>query len=145
MRIFFDTSVLIAALVQVHPAHAQAQPWMQRIKTATDSGVLAAHSLAELYSVLSTFPIRPRLTSKAVRDLLRQDVLARFEIVPLSVADYTLTIEQLAAVELRGGVIFDALLLQAAELARVDQIVTLNVHDFERVRPDLADKILSPE
>jgi predicted nucleic acid-binding protein len=144
MKVFFDTSVLIAALVQVHPAHALAQPWLQRIKTATARGVLAAHSLAELYSVLSTFPLRPRLTPQAVHDLLRQDVMAQFEVVALTVTDYALTIEQLATAEIKGGVIYDALLLQAAVLAHADQIVTLNAHDFKRVRPDLADKILSP-
>jgi predicted nucleic acid-binding protein len=84
------------------------------------------------------------LTPQAVHNLLRQDVMAQFEVVALTVTDYALTIEQLATAEIKGGVIYDALLLQAAVLAHADQIVTLNAHDFKRVRPDLADKILSP-
>ena len=32
MKVLFDTSVLVAGIVQVHPAHQRASPWMQRAK-----------------------------------------------------------------------------------------------------------------
>lgn len=38
----------------------------------------------------------------------------------------------------------DALILQTAAKANVDQVVTLNEKDFRRVHPDLAEKIVSP-
>jgi predicted nucleic acid-binding protein len=49
-----------------------------------------------------------------------------------------------ADLKLAGGAIYDALLLHAAAKAGVDQVVTLNAHDFRRVYPALAGKIVSP-
>ncbi len=43
-----------------------------------------------------------------------------------------------------GSAAYDALLLHAAAKAGVDQVVTLNAHDFRRVYPALDDKIVSP-
>lgn len=61
MRVLLDTSVLIAAVVEGHPAHAVAFPWLQRVKAGTDIGVVAAHSLAEMYAVLTRLPTRPAI------------------------------------------------------------------------------------
>lgn len=54
MRVLLDTSVLVAAMVEAHPAHERALPWLQRVEAGIDSGVVAAHSVAELYAVLTT-------------------------------------------------------------------------------------------
>ena len=32
MKILFDTSVLVAAIVEPHPMHGRALPWLQRAK-----------------------------------------------------------------------------------------------------------------
>jgi predicted nucleic acid-binding protein len=55
----FDTSVLVAAMVEAHPNHTAALPWLQRAKPGLVTGLVAAHSLAELYAVLTTLPIQP--------------------------------------------------------------------------------------
>ncbi len=144
MKIFFDTSTLVASLVNVHPAHASAKSWLRRIIAGSDSGFIAAHSLAEPYSVLTTYPLRPRLTPKAVYQLLGQNVFDQFEVIALSIADYTAVIERAAASGIIGGAVYDALIVQAAVKADADQIVTLNEKDFRRIRPDLADKITAP-
>ncbi len=71
-------------------------------------------------------------------------VFEQFEVIALSMADYTAVIEQAAASGIIGGAVYDALIVQAAVKADANQIVTLNARDFRRVRPDLADKIVSP-
>jgi predicted nucleic acid-binding protein len=52
MRVFFDTSVLVAALFEGHPFHRQAFPWLKRAREREFSFLVATHTLAELYSAL---------------------------------------------------------------------------------------------
>jgi predicted nucleic acid-binding protein len=61
VRILLDTSVLVAAMVEAHPAHMRALPWLQKAQGGTDTWLVAAHSLAELYAILTTLPVRPRI------------------------------------------------------------------------------------
>ena len=144
MRILLDTSVLVAAIVEAHPAHTQALPWLQRVKEGTDTGLVAAHSLAELYAVLTTLPVRPRISPALAQRLIKHNVLNVFEAVFLSDKDYVAVIDNLSGLGIIGGATCDALILHAASKAGVDQIVTLNEKDFHRVGPDLAGKIVSP-
>jgi hypothetical protein len=58
--------------------------------------------------------------------------------------DYATLVDHLADLGIIGGATYDALILHAAVLANVDQIVTLNEKDFRRVYPSLSDKIVSP-
>ncbi len=88
MKILLDTSVLVAAIVEAHPAHKLTLPWLQRVKTKEDIGVVAAHSIAELYAILTTLPIQPRISPKVAKQLIQQDVLSVCEIVALSDEDY---------------------------------------------------------
>ncbi|MGQ9491211.1 MAG: PIN domain-containing protein [Anaerolineae bacterium] len=144
MRIFFDTSILIAAVVEGHPAHALAFPWLQRVKAKADAGIVAAHSLAEMYAILTRLPMRPAIPPDIAREIIAVNVLDTCEVVTLSAADYVTLLNHLAALKIAGGAVYDALLLHAAAKAGVDQMVTLNAHDFRRIYPALADKVVSP-
>lgn len=59
MRALLDTSVLVAGMVEVHPHHGERFKWLKKAIEGEIEGVVAAHSLAELYSVLSTLPVHP--------------------------------------------------------------------------------------
>jgi predicted nucleic acid-binding protein len=144
VRILFDTSMLVAAVVEGHPAHALAFPWLQRVKDKTDAGVVAAHSLVEMYAILTRLPVRPAIPPDMAREIIATNVLATCEIVALSAADYVTLLDHLAGLKIAGGAVYDALLLHAAWKAGVDQVVTLNADDFRRVYPALARKIVSP-
>ncbi len=144
MRILLDTSTLVAALVKTHPAHSRALPWLQRVIDNVDTGVVAAHSLAELYTTLTTFPIQPRISAKIANELIQQNVCTVFEIISLSKQDYVTVIENLSKSGIVGGVTYDALILQAAIKAQVELVVTFNKKDFRRIYPEFADKIVSP-
>ena len=144
MRILFDTSLLVAAVVEGHSAHAVAFPWLQRVKDKTDAGVVAAHTLAEMYSILTRLPVRPAVSPEIAREVITVNVLDTCEVVALSAVDYVTLLNHLAGLKIAGGAVYDALLLHAARKADVDQVVTLNAHDFRRVYPALADKIVSP-
>ena len=140
----FDTSMLVAAVVEGHPAHALAFPWLQRVKDKADAGIVAAHSLAEMYSILTRLPVRPSISPEVALEVIMTNVLDTCEVIALSAADYVTLLNHLAGLKIAGGAVYDALLLHAAWKSGVDQVVTLNAHDFRRVYPALADKIVSP-
>jgi predicted nucleic acid-binding protein len=144
VRILFDTSLLIAAVVEGHPAHALAFPWLQRAKDKTNTGVVAAHSLADMYAILTRLPVRPAIPPDMAREIIAVNVLDTCEVVTLSAGDYVTLLNHLADLKVAGGAVYNALLLHAAAKAGVDQVVTLNAHDFRRVYPALVDKIVSP-
>jgi predicted nucleic acid-binding protein len=144
MKVLLDTSVLIAAFVEGHPDHERALSWVQRIKSREIAGAVAAHSLAELYAVLTVLPIRPRIPPEGAWQIIRENLLTGFEIITLSTADYRTVIQALAASHISGGAIYDALIARAAEKARVDHLVTLNPDDFRRVWPPLTERVLTP-
>ena len=144
MRVLLDTSILVAAMVEAHPAHEQGLAWLKRVTRGTDKGLVAAHSLAELYAILTTLPVRPPIPPSDAWRLIQHNVVQNLEIVFLSDQDYVQVIEQLAALGIVGGATYDALILRAAAKAKVDLVVTLNEKDFRRVYPNLADKIVAP-
>jgi len=131
-------------MVEAHPAHEQGLAWLKRVKNGTDQGFVAAHSLAELYAILTTLPVHPPISPSAALRLIQQDVIGMLEVVPLSDKDYVQVIEHLAALGIVGGATYDALILRAAMNAKVDLVVTLNEKDFRRVYPTLAEKVVSP-
>lgn len=144
MKVLLDTSVLVAAFVESHPDHQRALLWVQRIKRQEITGVVAAHSLAELYAVLTALPIRPRISPEGAWRLIRENLLRDFEIITLSKADYRAVVQALAERLISGGAVYDALIARAAERAQVDHLVTLNPEDFRKVWPKLAAHISAP-
>jgi len=131
-------------MVEGHPSHTLALPWLQRVKAKTDVGLVAAHTLAELYAILTSLPVNPRIPPTLAVQLIQRNVLDTCEVVALSGADYVTLLNHLADLGIAGGAVYDALLLHAAWKSGIDQVVTLNAYDFRRVYPALVDKIVSP-
>jgi len=143
MRLYCDTSVLVAGLVKRHPRHAAAEALFQRVRRGEDRAFLATHGLAETYSVLTSFT-NPRISpAEAIRGLWMLCEIG-FKPVMLTPANYFETLESLAIAGFAGGITYDALHLAAARLATPDYIHTCNVADFQRLAPDLADRIKEP-
>jgi len=141
MKVLFDTSVLVAALVRSHQFHPNAIAALRRVQNAQDTGWVAMHSIAELYSVLTRLPIKPRIVPTTAWQVIQRDVLALFKIVALSPDDYATVIQQLSEHDLPGGIVYDALIIQAARKINVDNILTLNKKDFIKIAPDWADRM----
>ena len=53
-------------------------------------------------------------------------------------------IQRMADLNLAGAVIYEALILRAAERAGVERVLTFNVDDFRRLWPEGAAKIAAP-
>jgi len=144
MKVLLDTSVLVAAMVEAHPRHVRAFPCLQQVKHKEVTGVVACHSLAELYSILTTLPVRPRISSAAAWRLIQENILDTFTLVPLTGDDYRAVLEHLSMAGIIGGATYDALIIHAASKAKVDQLITLNARDFRRIYPDLSEQIVEP-
>ena len=72
MKVFFDTSVLVAALVKLHPMHSQAINWLKRAKSHDLDMIISSHTLAELYAVLTTLPVSPKITPEMAWRLISE-------------------------------------------------------------------------
>jgi len=46
VKTLFDTSVLVAAMIESHPAHPKSFAWLQQVKNSTIIGYVSAHSIA---------------------------------------------------------------------------------------------------
>lgn len=131
-KTLFDTSVLVAALVERLPEHPRAAAELRRVSATKRDACAAVHALAELYAVLTTLPVSPRITPGQARRLVQHNVSSRMELVALDGFDYDATVDRLTDLGLSGGVVYDALHLRAAEKAGAERLVTFNRRDFER-------------
>lgn len=144
MKVFFDTSVLVAALVREHPRHERALERLSAAIAGKDRMLTSTHVLAELYSVLTTLPISPRIAPGVAVRLIRENVEAHAEIVAISASVYRETIRHLGELGLPGGIVYDAIACRAAAKAGCDVILTFNPKDFRRAWPDSGIRVEEP-
>jgi len=143
MNVLFDTSVLIAALIEDHPSHSQSLSWLQRVRLGEIEGFVSTHTIAELYSVLTRIPRKPRINPELAQQLI-VDNLSNFNKVVLTAEDYQATISRMVSLNLPGGGIYDGLIAQAALKAGVDVLLTLNPNDFTRLGEDVRQLVQLP-
>jgi predicted nucleic acid-binding protein len=144
VKILFDTSVLVAASVAAHPDHRRALPWLERARARQFEFLVAAHSLAETYAVLTSLPIKPRISPAIARRLVLENAERPATVVALSARDYGAVLDAMADRGMAGAIVYDALLVRAAEKAGVDRLLTLNIDDFRRAWPDAGDRLERP-
>lgn len=145
MRIFFDTSSLVAASQEGHPHYAQARPALVRVVRGEDQGLISAHSIAETYAALTRLPVWPRIQPMEADRILSENILPYFEVLRLETRDYRAALSALAAGGWAGGKIYDALLLECASRADVERLYTFNLADFRQLAPnEMRDKICAP-
>jgi len=143
MKVLADTSVLVAAMVERHPAHGRAFPWLRRARAKEFEFLVCTHTLAETYAVLTTLPVRPRIGRDVARRLIRENVEGLATVVELRARDYRQALDNQAALGLSGGTTYDALAARAAEKSMVDRLITLNEQHFRRVWPEGRDRIVA--
>lgn len=119
MKVLYDTSVLIAALLAGRTNHDLAFPQLELARRGEVEGYLSTHSLAELYAVMTRLPqplsVLSEDTAAAIADLLEY-----LEPVPLFAEDYQRAIMRMVALKLVGGGVFDAVIAQAALKVSID-------------------------
>jgi len=136
MKIVFDTSIIVSGIVESHPMHTKCLPWLQRAKAGEVECIVVSHTLAETYAVLTTLPVKPRISPLVAQRLIDNNLQTIARIVPLTIADYWNTIQRMTAMGLSGGTIYDALIATVARRLSADKLLTLNIDDFRRVWPE---------
>ncbi|HLI30692.1 MAG TPA: PIN domain-containing protein [Terriglobia bacterium] len=145
MKIFFDTTVLVAGSSQSHPHYAQAFPALRRVATGQDAGFISTHSIAELYAALTRLPVEPRIHPMEAARIVTENVVPHFEAVPVDKEDYLEAMNTVTNGGWSGAKIYDALLLRCAAKCNVDRIYTFNLGDFKLLAPEnLHGKLCAP-
>lgn len=135
MKICFDTSTLVAALLQQHPHHAIAFPRLQEAKAGTVHGHLTTHGLAELFATLTALPLKPRLLPADAERMIQQSIVAYLTVIPLNADHYRDAIRLTVTQNLASGAICDALHLIGARSAGCNTLYTINLRHFRSLAP----------
>jgi predicted nucleic acid-binding protein len=144
LRIFLDTSVLVASVVSHHPHHSRATSVVGGVLSGKDEGCVSAHGLAETYAVLTTLPVTPRIGPESAKKVIEDNIIAHFEVVALTARDYARLFPKLVDRGVMGGATYDVIQLACARKASAQRIYTFNVKDFRRLDPELAQHVVAP-
>jgi predicted nucleic acid-binding protein len=145
MKVFLDTSVLVAAVVKQHASHERAFAVLERILNQLDEGIISAHSLAEMYAVLTKLPPPYRHSPEQALLSIEENVCKHFKTVGLVGSEYAALLREAAGTGIQGGAVYDALLLKSAAKAGVTAIYTLNLKHFQALAPpEVAVKLSLP-
>jgi len=143
MRLAFDTSVLVAALVESHPFHERALSWLEAVTEGRATGECSVHALAETWSVLTRLPIDPAIAPPLATVAIER-LAGLLETVELSADTYWAAMRRCSEKGLRSGALFDALHLVCAEASKADAVVTFNPRDFAKLAVAGSPEIVVP-
>jgi predicted nucleic acid-binding protein len=138
---YYDTSILVAASLMGHPHYAT---FLASLSGADKSNAACStHTLAEVYSVLTRIPPPLRLTGDQAL-MVVEAIRSKMTCVTLTSAEYASMLRSAAARGIVGGAIHDALHISCARKVRATRIYTLNLRDFRRIDPELANIMHAP-
>jgi predicted nucleic acid-binding protein len=130
-----DTSCLVAAVCEWHRHHEVTRKEIERREAAGETAVLAAHGLAEAYSVLTRLPEPHRLRPQDALAVLEAN-WGQSRLVALGPSEYRSTLKRCRDAGIGGGAVYDALIASCAQKARVGALVTWDTGAFERFLDD---------
>jgi predicted nucleic acid-binding protein len=131
LKVFFDTSVLLAGLIEFGPQSAPAQLLLNEVveKRLTDIAT-AWHCCLEFFSVATRLPAEYRLSSSDAVALLESEVFPRMAVHDLPPADRIGMLRAATQDAVAGGRIYDAHIAEIARAARAQVVVTDNRRHF---------------
>ena len=133
MRVYFDTSALVTALVDQLPDHEAALACLAGACRDHDA-VVSTHALAETYTTLTALPLPRRIQPAEARAMVA-GLRGKLGVLQLAVRLYERAIDRVAALGLSSGSIYDALHLECAEGAGCRRLQTYNLGHFQRLNP----------
>lgn len=142
---YFDTSVLVAALVEIHPHHQPAVALLEESIGRRVTAYMSTHGLTELYSVLTRTPFKPPISPALAWQLIEESILPNIERVTLTPREHTELLRTIAKEGVAGGRVYDAIHIECARKTTCDRIYTFNVRNFRALAPvGVIDKIAMP-
>ncbi|MDX2179174.1 MAG: PIN domain-containing protein [Bryobacteraceae bacterium] len=140
MSAFFDTSVLLAATRMDDPNHDASFSALTAPHGATATGL---HCFAEFYATTTALP-RPWRRSPMDAMELIAGLRRKLEVVALDERDYLEVLDQVAALHLASGAIYDALIARCAVKWGASKLYTWNPKHFTRLGARVAKLVREP-
>ncbi|MCL5028870.1 MAG: PIN domain-containing protein [Bacteroidetes bacterium] len=141
MKILFDSSILIAAFVESHPKHKSAFSFLMKARNKEFQLFVSSHTILEIYSVLTSAPFNPKITPVIAKQLIENNIKNIAKTIYLTGEDYFKIVEKMSNSNFSGGIIYDAIVVECALNAKVDEILTLNTKDFLRLTNEKSIKV----
>lgn len=141
MKRVFDTSVLVAAVLEEHEHHQRS--FLALSKANRTSAFCAAHSLVEVYATLTRYPGKQRLSAEQAL-LALSAFESRLTIVAMEASQYFAAIRRFAALGIIGGTIYDALIAACALRVKADVLYTWNLGHFRLLGDEVARLARTP-
>lgn len=141
--VFFDTSVLVTAVVTELPNHDRAHDCLVKHIQNHDGACISNHILAEAYASLTALPVKKRISPMDAKSIIEESFVNKLQVVPLSTEVYLSAIRKVSHQGLGSGIIYDALHLEIAESMGCTELITYNLKDFKRLEPQNI-RVLSP-
>jgi predicted nucleic acid-binding protein len=131
---FFDSSVLVPVFLPAHIHHARS--FAAFAAASPKNAGCAAHSLAEVYSTLTKYPGKERLSAEYA-GLLIQQIEERLTLVWLDAAEYRAAIQRMASLGIVGGAVYDGLVAACALKSGAHHLYTWNVRHFDMLGAEI--------
>jgi predicted nucleic acid-binding protein len=129
--VFFDTSILLAGLVEMGDASLPACRILDEIaRGAVPQPLTAWHCCLEFYSVATRLPPGLRLEPELARRLIEEEILGRFQVYDLPRDSRSQLFADAASNRVSGGRIYDVHIAEIARLAGARVVVTDNERHF---------------
>jgi predicted nucleic acid-binding protein len=131
VKVFLDTSVLLAGLVDFGPQSAPAQTLLHGVAERKIADVHTAwHCCLELFSVATRLPPEFRLTPPDAVQLIEAEIFGRMAVHDLPAGDRLPALKAAAQDGTAGGRIYDSHIAEVARAAGAAVIVTDNRRHF---------------
>ena len=131
MKVFLDTSVLLAGLVDFGPQSAPAQSLLHAVAEGRVTEVATAwHCCLEFFSVATRLPPEFRVAPSDAVVLLQEEVFARMTVHDLPAGDRLPLLRAAAHDAISGGRIYDTHIAEIARAIGAGVVVTDNRRHF---------------
>jgi len=118
VKVLLDTSVIVAAIIEAHPRHEESLLWLQKVKNNEIEGVISSHTSIELYCVLTSLPLSPRISPALAWQLIRENIFKSFELITYTKNDQISLLQRLVENQITGGASYDGLIAYAPTIGK---------------------------
>lgn len=142
-RVFFDTSVFVYGLLELNEEAESRRLLAEVSEGSLPNAVTAWHCCLEFFAVTTRLPNEARLLPSESLEILKESILAHFEIVDLPAQARVSTLEGAVRDGVAGGRLYDFHLAETARHAKAGVVVTGNLRHFQSLRVH-GIEVLSP-
>ncbi len=128
--LFIDTSVLLAGMIELEPPNPAAHAIMQAVADGRARPATAFHCCLEFFSVATRLPAEFRLSPADARQLVEDEILARFDVRDLPRSDRRALFATAVSDHVAGGRIYDLHIAEVARATGASAVLTQNRRHF---------------